>query len=217
MSTDSRLHGRELAGGPQHTPTREDLDSVHQLLDIGLELTTKLDQSKVLDRVLKTAREITGARYAAVGILNERKTELTQFLTSGIDEQTHRAIGELPHGRGVLGALIERPEPLRLSDVGKHPSSYGFPLGHPLMHSFLGVPVVIRGGVWGYLYLTEKDGGEFTAADEQAVVTLSQWTAIAIENARLRETSERRRVQAEKAAHGLEATRDVTVAIGGEV
>ncbi|MGD1056155.1 MAG: GAF domain-containing sensor histidine kinase [Solirubrobacteraceae bacterium] len=199
------------------TPTRESRDSVHQLLDVGRALTTELDQRKVLDRVLATAREVTGARYAAVGILNEQKTELAQFLTAGIDEQTHRAIGELPHGRGVLGALIERPQPLRLSDVGQHPSSYGFPLGHPMMHSFLGVPVVIHGEVWGNLYLTEKDGGEFTAADEEAVVTLSQWTAIAIENARLYETSERRRVQAEKAAHGLEATRDVAVAIGGEI
>ena len=202
---------------PQDPPIREDLDSVHRLLDVGRALTTELDQRKVLDRVLETARNVTGARYAAVGVLNEQKTELAQFLTSGIDEQTHQAIGELPRGRGVLGALIERPQPLRLSDVGKHASSYGFPLGHPMMHSFLGVPVVIHGEVWGNLYLTEKRGGEFTAADEEAAVILSQWTAIAIENARLYETSERRRVQAEKAAHGLEATRDVTVAIGGEI
>jgi signal transduction histidine kinase len=201
----------------QHRSSSEDLDSVHRLLDVGRALTTELDQRKVLDRVLETAREVTGARYAAVGVLNEQKTELAQFLTSGIDEQTRQAIGELPRGRGVLGALIERPQPLRLSDVGKHASSYGFPLGHPMMHSFLGVPVVIHGEVWGNLYLTEKRGGEFTAADEEAAVILSQWTAIAIENARLYETSERRRVQAEKAAHGLEATRDVTVAIGGEI
>jgi signal transduction histidine kinase len=192
-------------------------DKSQQLLDVGRALTTELDQRKVLERVLATAREITSARYAAVGILNEQKTELAQFLTSGIDEQTHRAIGELPHGRGVLGVLIEHPQPLRLGDVGQHPSSYGFPVGHPMMHSFLGVPVVIHGEVWGNLYLTEKHGGEFTAADEEAAVVLSQWTAIAINNARLYETSERRRVQAEKAARGLEATRDVAVAIGGEI
>jgi signal transduction histidine kinase len=196
---------------------REELDGVRRLLEVGRALTTELDQRKVLDLVLETAREITGARYAAVGILNEQQTELEQFLTSGIDEQTHHAIGELPRGRGVLGALIEHPRPLRLGDVGQHPSSYGFPLGHPTMRSFLGVPVVIRGEVWGNLYLAEKTSGEFSAGDEEAAVTLSQWAAIAIENARLYETSERRRVQAEKSARGLGATRDVAVAIGSEI
>src|SRR5271169_3471983 len=113
---------------------------IRRLLDVGRELVTELDLGVVLDRVLETAREITGARYAALGILNDQHTELEQFLTSGIDEETHRAIGDLPRGRGVLGALIEHPRPLRLSDVGQHPSSYGFPAGHPVMRSFLGVP-----------------------------------------------------------------------------
>ncbi len=190
---------------------------LRRLLDIGRALTVELDQRVVLDRVLETAREITGARYAAVGILNEQRTELAQFLTSGMDEATHRAIGELPRGRGVLGALIDQPQPLRLSDVGQHPTSYGFPVGHPAMRSFLGVPVTIRGRVWGNLYLTEKDDGEFTEADEEAAVILAQWASIAIENARLYETSERRRQQSEQSARGLEATRDVAVAIGGEI
>ena len=194
-----------------------DASRVHRLLEVGRALTTELDQRVVLDRVLETAREITGARYAAVGILNEQQTELAQFLTSGVDEATHRVIGDLPRGRGVLGALIGKPQPLRLSDVGQHPSSYGFPLGHPVMHSFLGVPVVIRGQVWGNLYLTEKAEGEFTEDDEQAAVILADWAAIAIENARLYETSERRRLESEKSARGLEATRDVAVAIGGEI
>ncbi len=131
---------------------------IRRLLDVGRTLTTELDQSVVLDRVLQTAREITGARYAALGILNEQRSELEQFLTSGVDEETHRAIGDLPRGRGVLGALIEHPQPLRLADVGQHPSSYGFPAGHPVMRSFLGVPIVIRGQAWGNLYLTEKAG-----------------------------------------------------------
>ncbi|HLL93156.1 MAG TPA: GAF domain-containing protein, partial [Solirubrobacteraceae bacterium] len=190
---------------------------LRRLLDIGRALTVELDQRVVLDRVLETAREITGARYAAVGILNEQRTELAQFLTSGVDEDKHRAIGELPRGRGVLGALIDQPQPLRLSDVGQHPTSYGFPVGHPAMRSFLGVPVTIRGQVWGNLYLTEKDEGEFTEADEEAAVILAQWASIAIENARLYETSERRRQQSEQSARGLEATRDVAVAIGGEI
>jgi signal transduction protein with GAF and PtsI domain len=104
-----------------------------------------------------------------LGILNEQHTELAQFLTAGVDEATHRAIGDLPRGRGVLGALIAHPQPLRLRDVGQHPTSYGFPDGHPIMRSFLGVPVVIGGQVWGNLYLTEKTEGEFTEADEEAL------------------------------------------------
>jgi signal transduction histidine kinase len=180
-------------------------------------LMSERDFAAVLERVLETARELTGARYAALGILNERRSELEQFLTSGIDEQTHRAIGDLPRGRGVLGVLIEHPEPLRLDDVGQHPSSYGFPAGHPPMGSFLGVPVLIRGQAWGNLYLTEKAGGSFTERDEEAAVILADWAAIAIDNARIYETSERRRDEAEKAIHGLEATRDVAVAIGGEI
>src|SRR5271165_1153055 len=190
---------------------------IRRLLDVGRALTTELDTGVVLDRVLQTAREITGARYAALGVLNDERTELEQFLTCGVDEATRRAIGDLPRGRGVLGALIEDPKPLRLSDVGQHPSSYGFPVGHPVMRSFLGVPVVIRGHVWGNLYLTEKAEGDFSEADEEATMILAEWAAIAIENARLYETSERRREELEQAFRGLEATRDVAVAIGGEI
>jgi signal transduction histidine kinase len=191
---------------------------IRRLLDVGQALVTELDQKAVLDKVLQAAREITGARYAALGVLDDRRGELEEFLTAGIDEQTQRKIGALPRGRGVLGALIEHPEPLRLSDVGLHPSSYGFPVGHPVMRSFLGVPVLIRGQAWGNLYLTEKDdGGEFTEADEEAAVILARWAGVAIENARLYEVSERRRQELEKAFRGLEATRDVAVAIGGEI
>ncbi len=190
---------------------------MRRLLDVGRALTKELDQRALLDRVLETAREITGARYAALGILNDQHSGLEQFLTLGVDDATHRAIGDLPRGRGVLGELIEHPEPLRLSDVGQHPSSYGFPAGHPPMRSFLGVPIVIRGQAWGNLYLSEKDRGEFTEADEEAGVILGDWAAIAIDNARLYEASERRREEAEKAYRGLEATRDVAIAIGGEI
>jgi signal transduction histidine kinase len=198
-------------------PTSSEELWIRRLLDVGRMLMSELDFAAVLERVLETARELTGARYAALGILNERRSELEQFLTSGIDEQTQRAIGDLPRGRGVLGALIEHPEPLRLEDVGQHPSSYGFPAGHPPMGSFLGVPVLIRGQAWGNLYLTEKAGGSFTERDEEAAVILADWAAIAIDNARIYEMSERRREEAEKAIRGLEATRDVAVAIGGEI
>jgi signal transduction histidine kinase len=190
---------------------------MRRLLDVGRELVTELDLGAVLERVLQTAREITEARYAALGILNEQRTELEQFLTSGVEAQTKRGIGDLPRGRGVLGTLIEHPRPLRLADVGQHPSSYGFPAGHPVMRSFLGVPIRIRGQAWGNLYLTEKQDGEFSERDEEAAVILADWAAVAIGNARLYETSERRRQEAEEAIRGLEATRDVAVAIGGEI
>ena len=190
---------------------------MRRLLDVGRELVTELDLDVVLERVLETARETTGARYAALGILNEQRTELEQFLTSGVDEDTKRAIGDLPRGRGVLGALIEHQQPLRLAEVGLHASSYGFPAGHPVMRSFLGVPVRVRGQAWGNLYLTEKQDGEFSERDEETAVILADWAAVAIHNARLYETSERRRQEAERAIRGLEATRDVAVAIGGEI
>ena len=190
---------------------------IRRLLDVGRAVVSELDLAAVLDRVLQAGREATGAQYAALGILNEQRTELEQFLTSGVDDETHRAIGDLPRGLGVLGTLIEHPQSLRVADVGQHPSSYGFPAGHPVMRSFLGVPLVIRGQAWGNLYLTEKQGGEFTAQDEEAAMILADWAAIAIDHAQAHGTSERRRQQAEKAVRGLEATRDVVVAIGGEV
>lgn len=176
-----------------------------------------LDEENVLDRVLETGRELTGARFAALGVLSEDRSELARFLTAGLDESDRRAIGELPRGRGVLGVLIECPAPLRLSDVGEHHASYGFPAGHPVMRSFLGVPIVVRGQAWGNLYLTEKESGEFTEEDEQAATILAQWAAIAIENARLYATSESRHDALEKALRALEATRDVAVAIGSEI
>jgi signal transduction histidine kinase len=187
-----------------------------RLLEVGRSLVSELDLDVLLDRVLETARELTGARYAALGILNDRRTELAQFLTSGMDEETHRAIGDLPRGRGVLGVLIEHPQSLRLPDVGEHPRSYGFPTGHPVMHGFLGVPISIRGETWGNLYLTEKSEGEFTEKDEESAVILADWSAVAIANARLFEVSEHRRAELERAVRGLEATRDVAMAIGGE-
>jgi signal transduction histidine kinase len=196
--------------------TRPDDDRIRRLLDVGRTLIAELDPEAVLDRILEEAREITGARYAALGVLNEERNELERFLTAGVDGATRRAIGELPHGRGVLGVLIEDPRPLRLPDVGQHPQSYGFPPGHPPMHGFLGVPIVIRGEAWGNLYLTEKQsGGEFTEADQEAAVILAEWAGTAIENARLYQSSEGRRQQLERAVRGLEASRDIADAIGG--
>jgi len=194
------------------------LDSVRlaRLLDAGRALVAELDPQAVLDRILTTAREVTGARYAALGILDEQRTALARFLTLGVDEQTRAAIGDLPRGRGVLGVLITEPQPLRLTNVSQHPRSYGFPDGHPPMRGFLGVPIVIRGAAWGNLYLTEKQDGDFTEADEEAAIILADWAATAIENARLYHTSERRRIEQERAVRALEATRDIAIAVGGD-
>jgi signal transduction histidine kinase len=192
-------------------------DESHRcLLDVGRALVGELDLEAVLERVLEEACAITGARYAALGVLNENRTGLERFLTRGIDPETHRAIGDLPHGRGVLGVLIEDPQPLRLNDVGSHPESYGFPANHPEMHTFLGVPVLARGQTWGNLYLTEKRGRqEFSDQDQEAVNVLAEWAGTAVENARLYESSERGRLEAERAVRSLEAARDIADEVGG--
>jgi signal transduction histidine kinase len=188
-----------------------------RLLEVGRALVSELDLEAVLEQVLLTARELTGARYAALGILDEDKRELERFLTIGIDDETRRMIGPLPRGHGVLGELIRTPQPLRLPDVTEHPRSYGFPLGHPSMTTFLGVPVTVRGEAFGNLYLTDKAGGEeFTEGDEQLVVVLSEWAAVAIDNARLYEHVERRRLELERVVRGLEATAAISRAVGFE-
>jgi len=169
---------------------------LRRLLDVGRSLISELEPETVLQRVLDVARELTGARYAAIGVLDDRREALERFLTVGIDEDTHRQIGDLPRGRGVLGVLIADPQPLRLADVSAHPRSSGSPLAPPPMTTFLGVPIVIEGEAWGNLYLTEKEGGEFTEDDEEAVIVLAGWAAIAIANARLYRAVTRARRQA---------------------
>jgi signal transduction histidine kinase len=188
-----------------------------RLLGVGRALVSELSLESVLNQVLDAARDLTAARYAALGILDERKSELEQFLTLGIDPETRRAIGPLPTGHGVLGELIRNPEPLRLSDVTEHPRSYGFPAGHPQMTTFLGVPVSVRGEAYGNLYLTDKaDDAEFTEVDEQLLVVLAEWAAVAIDNARLYEGVEQRRAELERAVRGLEATAAISRAVGFE-
>lgn len=189
---------------------------LRRLIDVGRGLVAQLDLEAVLREVVEVARELTGARYAALGILDEDRRELERFIYVGIDEETRALIGDLPRGRGVLGELIRNPAPLRLREVGDHPRSYGFPPGHPPMHSFLGVPIVVRGQAYGNLYLTEKQGGEFDAADEEAVTILAEWAAVTIFNVRLYSQSEEERGALERAVHGLEATTEIARAVGGE-
>jgi len=189
---------------------------LRRLIAVGRTLVSQLDLETVLSEVLEVACELTGARYAALGILDDQRTGLERFLASGIDEETREKIGELPRGRGVLGLLVDDPHPLRLDDVGSHPRSFGFPPGHPPMKSFLGLPIMIRGEAFGNLYLAEKESGHFEEADEEAAMVLAEWAAIAIVNARLFSSSEDRRRQLERAIGRLEATAEIARAVGGE-
>jgi signal transduction histidine kinase len=189
---------------------------LERLINTGRALVSELDLEAVLQSVLDAARDLTNARYAALGVLDEQGTALERFLTVGIDAETHRAIGDLPRGRGVLGVLIREPRPLRLPDVGKHARSYGFPLGHPEMKSFLGVPILVRGKPYGNLYLTEKEGGdEFDEQDEEAVVVLADWAAIAIENARGYSILEARREELERLVSTFDASSEIAHALAG--
>jgi signal transduction histidine kinase len=192
-----------------------DAERLKRLIAAGRDLVSELDVEAVLDRLLGTAIELTGARYAAVGVLDDERRELARFVTRGIDAAGRRTIGDLPRGRGVLGVLITEPRPLRLDDVSSHPASYGFPPGHPPMGTFLGVPVIIRGEAWGNLYLTEKAGG-FDADDEEAAVVLAAWAALAVDNARLYSGVQGRRDELERAVRGFEATASIAHAVGGE-
>jgi signal transduction histidine kinase len=166
------------------TSPRLDQQRLQRLVEAGRALVSRRELEDVLAHLLNVARELTGARYAAIGVLDARRERLARFLTAGVDHGTRRRIGELPRGRGVLGVLITDPRPLRLADVSTHPASFGFPAGHPPMRTFLGVPITVRGQAFGNLYLTEKEGGDFDLADEDAVIVLADWAAIAIENAR---------------------------------
>lgn len=150
-------------------------------------LSSELDLDSLLQRVADLAREVVGASYAAVGVLRDEGM-LARFVFSGLSREQANEIGDLPEGRGVLGALIEEGRPLRLHQISDHPRSYGFPEHHPPMRTFLGVPIVVRGHVYGRLYLTEKEGGsDFTKDDERIALTLASQAGIAIENAHLYE------------------------------
>lgn len=158
---------------------------LERLLEVGRSLVSVPDPDEVLELVTAAARDLTGARYAALGVLDREGAGLEHFVAVGLDEEEQRAIGPFPRGRGILGELIRNPVPLRLRRISEHPRSYGFPANHPRMESFLGVPIRIREEVFGNLYLTEKDDSDgFTAADERLVVILSEWAAIAIDGSR---------------------------------
>jgi signal transduction histidine kinase len=185
-------------------------DRLRGLVDAGIALSSELSLDDLLQKLVETAAALTGARYAALGVIDESGTELERFLTTGIDPETHAAIGELPRGRGILGVLIRNAEPLRLESIADDPRSVGFPPNHPPMRGFLGVPILLRGHAYGNLYLTEKAGGQFTAEDQELVETLASQAAVAIENARLYEDATNWSAQ-------LEALNEVGTALAAEI
>jgi signal transduction histidine kinase len=172
-------------------------ERMRALIEAGIALSSELSLDAVLQKLVETAAALTGAKYAALGMLDPTGSRLERFLTTGIDAQTHAAIGDLPTGRGILGVLIRDASPLRLHDLSEDPRSVGFPPGHPPMRSFLGVPVALRGIAYGNLYLTEKEGADFGEEDEETVMLLASQAAVAIENARLYESATRWSTQLE--------------------
>ncbi|HZN76444.1 MAG TPA: GAF domain-containing protein, partial [Micromonosporaceae bacterium] len=185
-------------------------ERLRALLDAVVVIGSDLELRSTLERIGAAACELVGARYGALGVIGPDR-RLAEFITHGIDPEVHAAIGDLPTGRGVLGLLIDDPRPVRLPDIAQHPQSYGFPPNHPVMRSFLGVPIRIRDQVFGNLYLAEKLGAaEFTEDDEQIAVALAAAAGVAIENARLYALASRRE-------RWLAATAEITHVLLGEV
>jgi signal transduction histidine kinase len=184
------------------------MDRRDELIKAGLVLASELSLPAVLQRIIELAAEITGARYGALGVIEEGR--LTEFITTGITDEERRAIGDPPVGHGILGVLIHRGTdrtPVRIPDIAKDPRAYGFPPNHPAMHSFLGAPIIAHGEVFGDIYLTEKqDAPEFTLEDEEAILVLASQAGVAIDNARLYEETRRRE-------RWLEAVQEITNAV----
>jgi signal transduction histidine kinase len=167
-------------------------DRSRALVDAGIALSSELSLDALLSKLAETAAELTGARYAALGVIDRTGQMLERFVTYGIDAEAQAAIGGLPRGRGILGVLIRDARPLLLDDIADDPRSVGFPPNHPPMKTFLGVPILLRGVAYGNLYLTEKAGGEpFTDDDKEIAQLLAAQAAVSVENARLYESSTR--------------------------
>jgi signal transduction histidine kinase len=190
---ESRIRNQRLVEAPaQHAEKIQFGERLERLVVAASALITEVALERVLERVVEVAAAVIGARYAAIGVLAPDGRLLESFTTHGIDEEQRALIGPPPRGHGILGLVIREARPIRLPDLARHPDSYGFPPHHPPMHSFLGVPIVGKRGIFGNLYLTEKfGGGGFSEDDEHIAVLLAANTAAAVENARLHEESAR--------------------------
>ena len=166
----------------------EDPAKLRRVLEATLLIEADLDLPTLLRHIVEEARSMAGARYGALGVLDDDGTALTEFITVGLEPEEEERIGPRPTGRGILGLLTRDPKPLRISRLDTHPDRYGFPPDHPPMTSFMGVPLKVRDEVYGNLYLTDKVGwSEFTSDDEALIGALALAAGIAIENARLHE------------------------------
>ena len=193
--TLSQLRLRELLREVQDRIEQliQSRDQMDGLLEAMLAVTGGLELEATLRRVVHAAIELVDCRYGALGVLNQDREGLSEFVYEGIDQRTRELIGELPTGHGLLGLLIRQPKPIRLDDLSQHTSSAGFPPHHPPMRTFLGVPIRVRNEVFGNLYLTEKQNGQpFTEDDEVVVQALAAAAGIAVENARLYEEAQLR-------------------------
>jgi len=191
-SPSSRWTDSSGGGSLVRVETRDGDPRLRELVEASIALNSELSLETLLQKVVETAASLTNAQYAALGVIDESGASLERFVTTGLDQETYAAIGELPRGRGILGVLIRDARALRLDRLGDDARSVGFPANHPPMSSFLGVPVIMRGVAYGNLYLTEKrDRESFTAEDEEIVTLLAAQAAVAIENARLYESATR--------------------------
>ena len=169
---------------------------LHRLLDAIVAVGSEREPPIVLRRLVEVAVDLVGARFGALGVLDPSRSYLEEFITVGLTEEQAAHIGALPRGHGILGVLIVDPEPLRLDDLREHAEAYGFPPHHPVMRSFLGVPISVRGEVFGNLYLCDKAEGPFDEIDEELAVALASAAGAAIDNARLHaQVSESARVE----------------------
>jgi signal transduction histidine kinase len=186
-------------------------EQLRGLLDAVVGIAADLSLDRVLERIVRAACQLADAQYGALGVLGAGPDRrLREFVTHGLTDEQRSLIGDLPRGHGILGAIIDRPEPLRLTNLGDSTLSYGFPPNHPPMKSFLGVPIRIRDKVFGNLYLTEKQSGDgFTPEDEEIVVALAAAAGVVVENARLYEQGGQRQ-------RWLEAAADVTAVLLGD-
>lgn len=182
------------------------------LLDAVVALSSDLSLESLLERIVRQACLLVDAKYGALGVLGlHGDRRLTRFVTHGFTEAEIAAVGELPRGHGILGHIIDHPEPLRLENLGHHPATFGFPSDHPAMSTFLGVPIRIHDRIFGNLYLTEKQSpGGFTREDEEVAVALASAVGVVIENARLYDEAERQR-------RWLEAAAEITTALLGPI
>jgi two-component system, NarL family, sensor histidine kinase DevS len=190
--------------------TAHETDRLRALVETGIAINSELSLDGVLERIVEAAARVTGAQYAALGVIDRSGSGLERFVTYGMTPEVQTQIGDPPHGRGILGVLIHDARPLRLHDLSEDPRSVGFPPGHPPMGTFLGVPILLRGVAYGNLYLTEKEGGDFTDEDEELVELLAAQAAVAVENARLYES-------ATAWSQQLESLNEIGAALVGEL